>query len=190
MICDHLPKYRDGLCKPCLKKARDAVYYAANREKILRRHELNRDKLREDFRVYYQKNRRRLNAATRAWEKAHPEQVRQRELERYRRHPENKRTRTRIRRAAKKESTGHFTDREWQMLKRSLGSRCVGCWRREAELAVLGLILVPDHIVPLSKGGLNDITNIQPLCHGRNRGTRGGCNQTKGGRYLDFLVAY
>ena len=189
-MCDHEPKYRSGLCKKCDKKAMDAAYYAANREKIRRQHDAKREMLREAFRTYYRTNRTRLNAATRAWRDAHPEQVQQHERSKYEKRPEIYRERSRKRRAAKHRLTVHFTPQEWQTLKRSLGLRCVGCWRHEVELMALGLILVPDHIIPLSKGGLDDITNIQPLCHGTKRGTKGGCNQKKNATYLDYLVAY
>lgn len=96
---------------------------------------------------------------------------------------------SRRRRAHKLGSPVHFTLAEWETLKRQLDNRCVGCHRHESELAALGLRLAPDHIIPLTKGGLDDITNIQPLCHGRKRGARGGCNQKKGAKYWDYLIS-
>jgi predicted restriction endonuclease len=77
-----------------------------------------------------------------------------------------------------------FTLREWLTLKRQYGYRCVACLKTETELALLGRKLVPDHIEPLVKGGLDIIENLQPLCHGR-----GGCNNRKGGRYMDFVIS-
>ncbi len=44
--------------------------------------------------------------------------------------------------------------------------------------------LVPDQIIPVVEGGLNHITNLQPLCHGRN-----GCNNKKGAKYFDFVIS-
>jgi hypothetical protein len=77
-----------------------------------------------------------------------------------------------------------WTAKAWMTLKKGYGNRCVGCWKTESELKALGRKLVPDHITPLSKGGLNHITNLQPLCHGR-----GGCNNSKGAKYIDFVIA-
>ncbi len=77
-----------------------------------------------------------------------------------------------------------WTAKEWLALKRGYGNRCVGCWKTESELTALGRKIVPDHIVPLSKGGLNHITNLQPLCHGKS-----GCNNSKGAKYNDFVIS-
>jgi HNH endonuclease len=87
------------------------------------------------------------------------------------------------RRTRKKGNGGSFTATEWRTLKRQYGYYCVGCWKTETELKALGRMLVPDHIVAVDAGGLNDITNIQPLCHGT-----GGCNNRKGNKYLDFVI--
>jgi 5-methylcytosine-specific restriction endonuclease McrA len=99
--------------------------------------------------------------------------------------PDKVRDQSRRRRALKLGCTEHLTDQEFEQLKRSLGNRCVGCWKTEGQLKRLGRTLVADHIVPLANGGLDDITNMQPLCQGN-----GGCNNTKWAKYFDYLVAW
>lgn len=88
------------------------------------------------------------------------------------------------RRARELGNGGSFTAQEWLTLKRQYGYRCVACWKHESELGALGRKLAPDHIVPLTKGGRNDILNIQPLCHGID-----GCNNHKGAKYIDFVTS-
>ena len=73
---------------------------------------------------------------------------------------------------------------EWIALKAFYLNRCLCCGRVEAELLARGLMLVPDHVQPLVMGGMNDRSNIQPLCHGK-----GGCNNKKGPRHLDYRGA-
>jgi 5-methylcytosine-specific restriction endonuclease McrA len=78
-----------------------------------------------------------------------------------------------------------WTAAEWLALKhgtRHIG--CFDCWKTEAELKLLNRKLVPDHIVPVSKGGLNIIENLQPLCHGV-----GGCNNKKFDKIKDFMLS-
>lgn len=56
---------------------------------------------------------------------------------------------------------GSHTPAEWADLKRRANDRCAKC-KKKATLTV-------DHIIPLSKGGTDRITNIQPLCRPCNR---------------------
>lgn len=56
-------------------------------------------------------------------------------------------------------ATGKHTLKQWEELKRKCGYKCQHCGRSESIVA-----LTRDHIVPIARGGSNDISNIQPLC--------------------------
>lgn len=58
---------------------------------------------------------------------------------------------------------GEHTRQEWAELKAKHDYTCLRCGKREPEIT-----LTKDHIKPVSKGGTNDIGNIQPLCHSCN----------------------
>lgn len=60
------------------------------------------------------------------------------------------------RRAQKTQCREDFTAAEWQLLCEKFGQRCAACG--EARL------LTADHVIPISLGGNNSISNIQPLC--------------------------
>ena len=63
------------------------------------------------------------------------------------------------RRARKKMSDGKHTFGEWELLKRQYNNTCPSCHKTEPTIK-----LTEDHIIPLSKGGSDNIENIQPLC--------------------------
>jgi 5-methylcytosine-specific restriction protein A len=65
---------------------------------------------------------------------------------------------------------GSYTEEEWFALCEKYGHICLWC-HRKTKLTV-------DHIIPISRGGTNDIGNIQPLClH---------CNLEKSDKIMDF----
>ena len=78
-------------------------------------------------------------------------------------------------RARKAGSEGTHTSTEWENLKRQFSYTCLCCKRPEPEIK-----LEADHIKPLSKGGSNDIGNIQPLCR--------SCNARKHDKNVDFRL--
>jgi 5-methylcytosine-specific restriction endonuclease McrA len=77
------------------------------------------------------------------------------------------------RRGHEREATGSFTTHEWFSLVALYGNKCLACGASK-DISI-------DHVVPLSKGGTNDITNLQPLCR--------ACNSSKGTNATDYRPA-
>lgn len=73
--------------------------------------------------------------------------------------PEYKRFYCNTRRALKRNADGSHTIEEWTITKRNFNFMCVNCGAGEPEIK-----LTRDHIIPLSRGGSDYISNIQPLC--------------------------
>jgi len=68
-------------------------------------------------------------------------------------------------RAKRLAAEGFYTSLEWIELKEHFDNRCLRCGRHQSEL---DRVLEQDHVIPITKGGTNWITNIQPLCRDCN----------------------
>jgi len=66
-------------------------------------------------------------------------------------------------RARKKGAEGCHELGEWENLKAQYNWTCPCCGKKEPDIK-----LTEDHIIPLIKGGSNNIENIQPLCRSCN----------------------
>lgn len=73
----------------------------------------------------------------------------------------------RNRRARLVNAKGTFTKLEWEQLKSKSEHKCQICGLREPFNQYRKYLTI-DHIIPISKGGENYISNIQPLCFNCN----------------------
>ena len=89
---------------------------------------------------------------------------------------ENKLMLNRKRRILKKGNGGSHTLGEWETLKAQYNWTCYFCEKCEPEIT-----LTEDHIIPLSRGGTDNIENIQPLCV--------SCNSKKGTKTIQEWIA-
>lgn len=68
-------------------------------------------------------------------------------------------------------NSGSHTPKEWADLKSKYNNRCLRCGRSDIPMT-------KDHILPITKGGTDNIDNIQPLCR--------SCNSSKNDTYIDY----
>lgn len=79
----------------------------------------------------------------------------------YKRHPDIKRYRDRLYGYSRRGyNAGKFSKKEWDEKLEKCGGLCQIC-KTDKDITI-------DHIIPLSKGGKNDINNLQPLCRSCN----------------------
>jgi hypothetical protein len=158
--------YAKGLCVTCYNIAWRAENTVKVREYAQAWHEAHPEKQSGYYRKFYAANTAKVQTHNRKWRVANPE------IERTIKHR---------RRAKEAGNGGSWSVEEWIVLKQQYNNCCICCGKSEADLKSLNRILVPDHVIPISRGGTSFITNIQPLCHGK-----GGCNNRKNARHIDY----
>jgi 5-methylcytosine-specific restriction endonuclease McrA len=124
--------------------------------------EENSERVISSKRDYYRRNREEIISRSKKWAEENPDKVRMAKADNRRK-----------RRAAKHAGHGNFTAQEFRELCDRYGNKCLCCGDTEA-------LLEADHVVPLTRGGSDDINNIQPLC--------GYCNRKKFLKIVDYRV--
>ena len=173
---------RMGKCKPCVKaggkanrRKRSDQYAAYERSRANLPHRV------EARRAYQQAHKEEISEYKKKWRRENAQMVSLHSREHYGRNkdeivarsknwgeenPEKvkaaKTNNVRKRRAARHTSRGNFTGYEFEALCERYGNKCLAC----GDTAT---VLEADHVVPLTKGGSDDISNIQPLCRPCNR---------------------
>ena len=98
-------------------------------------------------RQYYKENAEAIAAYSRQYVQENPAKVRAKSLRR----------RARKRNAA----VNDFTAADWQAVLAHYDNKCAYCGETE-------MVLVQEHIIPLSRGGNNTISNVAPACKSCN----------------------
>lgn len=122
----------------------------------------------ERYRVWYEGNRSKKNAADRMWWAANREWAREYYRQHRARYPEKYAAKDSKRRAAKRSAEGYHTHEDVNRIRTLQKDRCAYC---RVMLRGGGHI---DHIVALSRGGSNWPNNLQVLCV--------RCNLSKGAK--------
>lgn len=186
-------------CKACYKAWYDAnkariretknAQRAANpefyRNQERARYRLNPDQTRNRKYQWYWSNAESRRAARNKYYWANVNTERAKARLRYQQNDERERERGRLWRKANKVTCriayhrykarrrangGTFTKQQWNALCQKYDNRCLSCGEQKP--------LTIDHIIPISKGGSNDISNIQPLCL--------SCNDRKSNKIIDY----
>jgi 5-methylcytosine-specific restriction endonuclease McrA len=153
----------------------DRNYYEANRDRVIERsitrQQDHADERREYMAAYKESHRERLLENARQYRAANLEAIREKERLRSR-DPERRRrhylTQQVPRRTADK--SVRVKTKEWTAILDAAGRKCLHCGASEN--------LQMDHIIPVTKGGLTSVDNVQPLCK--------PCNQHKGTKRIDY----
>ena len=158
-------KLRDaGICLKCRGKAREgkATCSSCQEKETARLQKWKQehpDKVQQSSKRYYANNSEKERKRLKDWENENKERtLLARRLGKYRH-------------KHRKLSAGRFSMKEWKSLVLSFGNKCLWCGKTNTELTI-------DHVVPLIKGGTNNIENLQPLCR--------VCNSKKHDKIIDF----
>jgi hypothetical protein len=151
---DHLVEYRKR--NKDRIKANRKQYYKKNKEKELEQNRQWQEENPDYFKEYYQENKDKVSERNKNWRKRNKHKARV-----YRHN----------RRARIAKNGGEFTEEEWLNLCDKYNHTCLCCKTNSVPVTL-------DHIIPVSKGGSNNIYNIQPLCL--------SCNDKKATQIIDY----
>ncbi len=158
------------------RKEAKAVWRKANAEKRKAYNqawrEANPEKNKASNAAYYANNKKAVTERIKAVTQANPDKYREIHSDWKKANKDAVNASTHKRRA-KLAERGNYTPAQWVAMKEAFSFRCLMCRRVEPEIK-----LTVDHIVPISEGGSNEISNIQPLCE--------SCNSKKHRRTIDL----
>jgi 5-methylcytosine-specific restriction endonuclease McrA len=150
---------KSAQCAVCVK-ARTDSWYANNKRRVDARRIKRKTEINAWRRLDYAKCPQKYKAHTRAWSIRNPEAAVS--------HKQRRRARV-------AGNGGRFTVAQWKTLKAMYGHCCVKCGTTNGTIHA-------DHVIPVSKGGHSNISNIQPLC--------GSCNSSKRDTHADYRCLY
>jgi 5-methylcytosine-specific restriction endonuclease McrA len=160
-------------CKECYSE-RAEEYYKKNKKKILDHcneyREQNKEKEKRRHQIYYNENREQILERAREYRNNNPDKERKRHKRWRKQNPEKTRASWHRYKAKKLKAKGTHTHIERDLITRLQKGKCLSCGEKSS--------LTIDHIIPLSRGGRNDLTNLQGLCK--------VCNSKKHTQSIDY----
>lgn len=180
------PNRRAIRCKACRRE-----WYKANRDKEIARvsewAEQNKGERKEYLSRYYEANKERWQTyaeqvdpevnreRARRWARDNPERMRERTRQWAKDNPEKVRVRSSNRRALERSTRGELTGEVVQQMYEDQQGLCAYC---EAPLFSRYHI---EHMTPISRGGVNDWSNVAIACP--------ECNQAKSAKTAEEFMA-
>jgi 5-methylcytosine-specific restriction endonuclease McrA len=161
-ICESSRKKQEYDINADIHRMRKRQFYQEHKEE---RNSYNRK--------YYADNSNVLRDYQREYRNKHIESLKLQRRTRYIANPDIFKARANIRRIRIERLDEHFTATQWKALCDFYNHTCLCCGRCEPEL-----MLTPDHVIPIARGGSNSIRNIQPLCL--------ACNKQKHAKTIDY----
>lgn len=166
----------DGLHSSCIEcgRARQRKYRRDNvellRQRKAREYRANRNRYRRAHRRWRAENPERDRALSKQWRERNRERYNASNRARKRRNPDEGVRDSHRRRARLAQAVGEYTVEQWKAICEFYDHTCLCCgWRGKMTV---------DHVQPISKGGKNDPTNLQPLCK--------SCNSRKHATFKDY----
>lgn len=129
-------------------------------------------------RAKYQQNRAAILVKSAISYAANPEPIREKSRAYRKANPDRMATHANTLRARKASASGAHTAAEWNSVKEYFGFHCAYCLRHESECGKL----CRDHVLPLARGGSDDIENIVPACR--------SCNSSKNAKTLTQMLYF
>jgi len=144
-------------------------------EDLRKWHEAHPDYRREYSRKYREKNPNRSKEHAQYYQ-VHKEEVGARVKAHIKANPDILQRKNSRRRALRLKASGDWTREQFKELCEQVDYHCAYCLNKFDKLT-------PDHIIPLARGGSNDISNIIPAC--------GSCNYSKQAKTpLEYLTRF
>lgn len=128
--------------------------------------------------AYRKKHREQIRATSKRYREKHKhtEKYKQAQRRYAKKHKAKRSQHGHARRAKEAGNGGSYELDEWEQLLEYYNHKCLACGINKED-AIRGGLTV-DHIIPIDKGGTNNITNLQPLCQ--------SCNSSKGIKTTDY----
>jgi 5-methylcytosine-specific restriction endonuclease McrA len=155
---------KDGMkseCKDCVKEYQQSDHFKEIHRRANRRYNKT-DNAKKSFAKYRKSEkgkvvRLKMNKRYFKTEKGLETIRRYKKTDKFKAKQQRDNRKSKVRRRTILKNLNEFhTEQEWQECIKRYNNRCACCYGREK--------LTRDHIIPLTKGGTDDITNIQPLC--------------------------